>query len=238
MGVLTRYELSVSEHVALLLSKGDRLLRDIVQGHRLRVHLGMLTLVMVCGSAPYGAVLGLWRSPLMSLYAAIKLPLLLVATSVVTMSFNWVIARALSVRLSFLQVAVLTVGALAAASLVLAALTPVAWLFTVSAPPASDQARATHNLLFVTHTGLMTACGIVGSGTLWRTLSAVTHGAAGARATYVAWLLMFGFVAGERGWLLRPFVGSVYFPVAFLRWDSFDRNVYEFIWTDILRSAI
>jgi hypothetical protein len=235
VGILSRYELSISDHVSLLLSRTDRLLRDIVVGHRLRGHLLMLTLVMMTASAPYGAVLGLWRSPLMSLYAAIKLPFLLVGTSVVTMSFNWVIARAFSVRLTFMQVAVLTVGALAAASLVLASLTPIAWLFTVCAPQATEDARATHNLLFVTHTALISACGIVGSRTLWQTLVSVSGKGRGAVGTYVAWLVMFGFVAGELGWLLRPFVGSIYFPVAFLRGDSLDRNVYEFMWTDIVR---
>ena len=40
-------------------------------------------------------------------------------------------------------------------------------------------------------------------------------------------------VGGEVAWALRPFVGSVYLTVAFVREDALDGNVYEFIWTDI-----
>jgi hypothetical protein len=41
-------------------------------------------------------------------------------------------------------------------------------------------------------------------------------------------------VGGEVAWMLRPFVGSVYLPVVFLRDDALNGNVYEFIFTDIL----
>lgn len=227
----------MTEQVSLLLQRRDQLVSDIARGRRLRGHLATMVAVMIGGSAIYGSVLGLWRSPLMSLYAAIKLPLLLIWTSILTMSFNWMVARTLSLRLSFLQVSVLATSALASAGLVLASLSPVAWLFTVCAPGASADARGTHNLLFVTHTALIAACGLVGSQTLWRTLRAVTTSRQEALGAYLVWLVTFAFVAGELGWLLRPFVGSIYFPVAFLRGDSLDRNVYEFIWTDILHGG-
>ena len=44
----------------------------------------------------------------------------------------------------------------------------------------------------------------------------------------------FALVGGEVAWALRPFVGSVYKPVVFLRADALDGNVYEFIFTEIL----
>jgi hypothetical protein len=50
----------------------------------------------------------------------------------------------------------------------------------------------------------------------------------------VAWTLAYAFVGGEIAWVLRPFVGSVYLPVVFLREDALHGNVYEFIFTDIL----
>jgi hypothetical protein len=34
-------------------------------------------------------------------------------------------------------------------------------------------------------------------------------------------------------WALRPFVGSVYYPIVFLRHDALQGNVYEFIITGI-----
>ena len=51
---------------------------------------------------------------------------------------------------------------------------------------------------------------------------------------HAAWVLAYALVGGEVAWALRPFVGSVYEPVAFLRQDALDGNVYEFIVTDIV----
>src|SRR5262245_19852539 len=54
-----------------------------------------------------------------------------------------------------------------------------------------------------------------------------------ARALRV-WVVTFALVGGEVAWALRPFVGSVYYRVEFLREGALDGNVYEFIVTDIL----
>jgi hypothetical protein len=54
------------------------------------------------------------------------------------------------------------------------------------------------------------------------------------RAVCLVWLAAFALVGGEIAWVLRPFVGSVYKPVVFLRGDALDGNVYEFVFTDIL----
>ena len=40
------------------------------------------------------------------------------------------------------------------------------------------------------------------------------------RAVYLAWVLIYAAVGGEVAWGLRPFVGSVYQPVVFLRSDA------------------
>jgi hypothetical protein len=229
---------AVVDRFALVLGHQEDLLLDIAERRQLVQHWATLAGVMVAGSSVYGAVLGYWRSPQMGAYAAIKLPLLLASTSLVTMTFNWIIAVALGIRVTFLQVSVLTTAALASASLVLLSLSPVALLFTLCAPAPSEHARATHNILFVTHTALIATCGLVGTEALWRFLRSVARSAGEARRAYVAWIAMFAFVGGELGWLLRPFVGSIYFPVVFLRGEALQRNVYEFIWTDILRPGI
>jgi hypothetical protein len=55
-----------------------------------------------------------------------------------------------------------------------------------------------------------------------------------ARRVHLAWVLVFALVGGEVAWVLRPFVGSIYEPVAFVRAKALDGNVYEFIVTDIV----
>jgi hypothetical protein len=111
----------------------------------------------------------------------------------------------------------------------------VAALFTYAAPAPSSEARTAHNLLYLMHTGLVGACGLAGALSLRTSLArAARNDRRAARRVHLAWILVYAAVGGEVAWALRPFVGSVYEPVAFLRRDALDGNVYEFIFTDIV----
>jgi len=70
-------------------------------------------------------------------------PLVLLLTSTLTMTFNWVVAVAFGMRIAFLKVCVLTFLTLAVAALVLASLAPVAWLMSACAPEPTPDARTT-----------------------------------------------------------------------------------------------
>ena len=71
---------------------------------------------------------------------------------------------------------------------------------------------------------------------MWRALASTGAGPRVAVTVYVTWALAYALVGGEVAWALRPFVGSVSpeHPIAFLRADALDGNVYEFILADIL----
>ncbi len=208
----------------------DELTRDVDLGAKLALTVS----AMVAGAALYGAALGLWRGGAQVAYAAIKLPLVLIVTAALTMVFNWMAAVLLGLRVRFAQVAVLSFLALGVAAVVLASLAPVALLFSVTAPPPSPEARATHNLLYLLHTVLVGAAGLAGMTVLWRTLEQLAGDRRRARRIFAAWVLSFALVGGEAAWALRPFVGSIYYPQAFLRPDALDGNVYEFVAYDVL----
>ncbi len=213
----------------------DELVRDVDLPRK----LAATVTVMIAGAALYGAALGLWRGGSQVAYAAIKLPLVLIATAALTLVFNWMSAVLLGLGVRFAQVAVLSFLVLAVAAVLLASLAPVAWLFAVSAPEPSLDARATHNLLYLLHTGMVAGAGLAGMAVLWRTLvrmAAERHGDGRERARriFAAWVLSFALVGGEVAWALRPFVGSIYYPPAFLRPDALDGNVYEFVARDVL----
>jgi hypothetical protein len=176
----------------------------------------------------------MWRTPLLSLYVAMKLPLVLLLTSILTMTFNWMVAVAFGLRIAFLKVCALTLLCLTVAALVLAALAPISWFISVSAPDPTPDARTTHNVLYLFHLLFVGGSGVLGSRTLWSALRQVAPGLGTARRIYVAWVLTFALVGGEVAWAMRPFVGSVFFEVQFLRPDALKGNVYEFILTDIL----
>lgn len=212
----------------------ERLLEDVLAGRGLRGHLLRLTALMTLASAAYGAVLGLWHGPLLASYVAVKLPLVMITTASVTLLLSYVLAHLLGLPLRLGQVAVLIVLGLSSASVLLASLAPVAWLFTLAAPLPSTDARAAHNWLYLMHTAFVAGSGLAGSLTLLRGLRATRRPRDVVARVYLSWVLAYAFVGGEVAWALRPFVGSVYFPVVFLRDDALSGNVYEFIVTDIL----
>jgi hypothetical protein len=186
------------------------------------------------GAGAYGAVLGLWHGPRLALYVAVKLPLVLLLTSALTLVFSWMVTALLGLPLRFGQVAVLTFLTLAVAGLLLASLVPVAGLFTLCSPVPSAAHRTAHNLLYLLHTGRVGGCGLAGTAALWKAMRRLDAPVTTIVAVFLAWIAAYALVGGEVAWALRPFVGSVYHPVVFLRADAFDGNVYEFVFTDIL----
>lgn len=208
----------------------------MLAGTRLGVHSTNLFALMILGAATYGIVLGMWHGPRLALYCAIKLPLVLIVTTAITIAFSWLSARLLGVPLAFAQTVSLNLLALGTAATLLASLAPIAWLFTISSPPPDTAARTTHNLLYLMHTAFVAICGIGGMRSLWIALAEIPAAASAKTAVFAIWIVTYALVGGEVAWALRPFVGSVSpdLPVVFLRPDAVRGNVYEFIWTDIL----
>lgn len=190
--------------------------------------------LLVAGAALYGAVLGSWSGARLALYAALKLPLVLLATCALTLLVNGLVAALLGERELAVRVARLTLGAMTVTALLLASLAPVSAFFHLALPRPSPEARATHNALYLMHTAFVAVCGLAGALHLRGALRRACRRPAAARRLFVAWVLTLALVGGEVAWALRPFVGSVYEPVAFLRADALDGNVYEFICTDVL----
>ena len=199
------------------------LLNDRTLSHRLAY---LLFTIIACG-AIYGAVLGSWHGARLAFYVSIKVPVLLISTACVTSIFNWVIGTLLGLPLTFGQTFALTLLPLAIAALVAASLAPVAWIFTTSLPEPSPTQQTLHNLLYLVHTITLASAGLAG-------VSCLREALPGAKNVRLIWTTVYAFVAGELAWILRPFVGSVYLPVAFIRDDALSGNVYEFIATDIL----
>jgi hypothetical protein len=193
-----------------------------------------VALTVGCG-ATYGAALGAWTSPRLAFYAAIKVPLLMLITAAITTLLNWVIASLSGLPLRLRETVILSLMPLAIASLILAACAPVALFFSRSIPAPGTSQRTLHNVLYLTHVLLVAAAGITGTTFLQTALTGYCGGD-GARAARIRrlWIAAYAVVGGEVAWALRPFVGSVYLDVAFLRPDALHGNVYEFLFTDVI----
>lgn len=199
--------------------------------------IGSLMLFIIFAGAVYGAVLAGWRSPLLSLYVAIKQPIVLLGTTGIVAVLNWLLATIFKSGLTFRQVMAITYGSMGVAGWILLALVPVTGFFTFAvAPSGSDPQtlRLSHNCLLLTHIIIIAVAGIVGNRALRRGLAAVIAPRCSPGKLHWSWIAAFSFVGCQLSWILRPFVGSPFYPVVFLRPDSLERNFYEFVFSEVI----
>ena len=58
------------------------------------------------------------------------------------------------------------------------------------------------------------------------------------RRIYWCWLISFALVGCQLSWILRPFVGSPFYEVQFMRPDALQRNFFEFIFMDVVPNVL
>jgi hypothetical protein len=190
-------------------------------------------LARVALAALYGAALGLWGGGEQALFAAAKLPIVLIVTWLLTVPCAALVGWTLGRRAPLAEIVAGTLAPLASAAVLLASLAPVAALFSATLPLPTHEARTEHNLLFLLHSILVGAAGVAGVAR-FRARIGVDLAPGRARAAVALWIGAYAFVGGQVAWSLRPFVGSVYEPVAFVRPNALEGNLYEFILFDIV----
>jgi hypothetical protein len=206
----------------------DHMLRgagDFVPGAgNLRARRLLPAIVLVFGPL-YGAFMGSYHldSPergLIVLYSAIKVPLLLFATSVICLPGFFVLNTVFGLREDLRAALRAIVAGQAALSVVLASLAPMTrmWYFSV------DSYRGA--LLF--NAGVFTVAALAGQLVMRRYYRPLISHNPRHRIMLFAWLVLYAFVGMQMGWIFRPFIGSPHMPPAFFRADSFT-NAYVVI---------
>lgn len=184
---------------AVLKAQGA-LIRDLKEGRRLGGYLGSLFLASVFFSAAYGAVLGLFQPGLQTLYAALKVPIVVVGTALLCAPTFYVFNSILGSRLSLGQTLCVVLFLAAGAGLVLVAFAPIAWFFTVSTGGVE--------FLTILHLGVFLVAALYGI----RSLDAGRRYLAWLDSTQTAihgkmlalWFLLLVFVALQMAYYFRP----------------------------------
>jgi hypothetical protein len=174
---------------------------------------------------------------LLSLFVAIKLPILFLGTTALVALINWLVASVLGSGLSFKSTVFTLFGAMTIGGWMLLALAPIALFFLLTGvPPAGTdrELQLAHNGILMTHILLLSLTGIAGNAALLQGLRRMVRPACPVSLLFLFWLAAFAFVGCQLSWILRPFIGSPFFPVAFLRPDALDRNFYEFVCAEVL----
>ncbi|HEX7260356.1 MAG TPA: hypothetical protein VF258_00925, partial [Luteolibacter sp.] len=150
------------------------------------------------GLAVYGFTVGYWRDPMMGLFVAVKLPLLVALTLGCNGLLNGLLGLLLGSGLGFRQSLLALLSAFALAALILGSLAPVTLLLAWNIPPPGSPSAATaHSAYLITHTFLIGFAGITANLHLHRMLAVKAPTPLVATATLLAWLGGNGFLGAQ-----------------------------------------
>lgn len=190
--------------------------------------------VIVLGCGLYGGALGYWHAQRQALYAAIKLPLLVLLTTTGNALLNGVLAQLLGTGLSFRQTSRAIVLSFTLAAVILASFSPLLLFQVANTPPIGGDLTG-HAPMQVMNFLMIAFAGVIANVRLLRLIVHLSPSRAAAWRTLFAWLGGNLLLGSQLAWVLRPFVGTPGLPIEFLRADALRGNFFESIFKDLLR---
>jgi hypothetical protein len=186
--------------------------------------------VTVAGTALFGAAMGWWRAPLQAVYTALKLPLVILLTTLGNALLNAMLAPLLGVNLGLRQSLLAVLLSFTIAAAILGALSPLLAFVVWNTPPVHlELARSflAYRFMQLCVVGGIAYAGVMANLKLLPLLQAAAVSRAAARHVLWAWLAGNLLLGSQISWLLRPFIGRPQDPVAFLGPDPFQGSFYE-----------
>ncbi len=192
--------------------------------------------VTAVGFALYGFTVGYWRSPLMGVFVAVKMPLLIALTLGCNGLLNGLLGILLGSGLGFRQSLHALLGAFSISALILGAVAPVTFFLALNVPSAdSPQAASAHSAYLLSHTFMIGLAGLTGVVRLGRLLESYSSSSLVARSTLGAWIAGNAFLGMQFSWIFRPFFGSPGLEVDFLRDEPMKGSFVEAVWSSLKR---
>lgn len=177
-----------------------------------------MTALVFGGAGLFGAALGSWSlNPTQMFYASIKVPMLLVVSTIVCLPNFLVVNTLLGLRDDFRSALRAILSAQVALAVVLAALSPLVLVVALSFRKY-EEVKLANGLLFL--------FGSFGAQVLLRRhYRALITRDRRHRIALVCWPTLYVFVAAQLGYTLRPFIGAPFLRVQFFREEAWT-NVY------------
>lgn len=207
-------------------------LRDWVMRRESRL-IWLCVLSIVAGAGAYGAVVGSWWAPLQALFVAIKLPLLILLTTLGNGLLNGMLAPLLGLNITFRQSLTAVLVSFAFVALILGAMSPIALFVTWNTPPpgASTATSSEHSFLQLALVAFITFAGVVGNVRLLPLLRQLAGNRRVALRVLFAWLAGNLFLGSQICWILRPFIWVPGESVHFLSRNCLHGNFYETVFS-------
>lgn len=185
----------------------------------------LLLMILLIGPL-YGVCMGSYsvtqfdRAALL-FFVGVKVPLLLLGTTAICLPGYFAANTILGLRDDWRAALQAILAGQAAVSIALASFAPLTLFWYASNVPYRG-AILFNALMFA----IAAVAGQIGMRRYYRPLIArnPTH-----RIALVIWLVLYGFVGIQMGWMLRPFIGHPDAPVGFFRDEPFS-NAYVVVW--------
>ena len=197
--------------------------------------------IVLLGAGLYGAVMGSWREPLQAVYTAIKLPLVILLTTLGNALLNAMLAPLLGLNLTFRQSFLVVLMTFTIAAVLLGAFSPIAGFVVWNTPPLTAATRLTspeYGFLQLLLVAFMAAAGVIGNACLEPLLRRWSGSFAVARNVLFAWLAVNLLLGSQICWVLRPFIWDPARPVEFLGPEYLRGSFYETVFEAVRRLII
>lgn len=184
-----------------------------------------LLLLIVLGAAAYGAVMGSFElvsgeRALLMIFGAVKVPVLIMATTLICIPGFWMLNTVAGLRDDFAVALRAVLASQAASALALASLAPLTRFIYFCG--------VDHRMAVLANAGMFTLATACAQVVLLRRYRPLVMRSRTHRVMLWFWVVLYAFVGIQMGWMLRPFVGTPGKAVTFLREEPFS-NAYVVI---------
>jgi len=182
------------------------------------------------GAGLYGVAMGCWRDALQALYTGIKLPLVILLTTLGNGLLNGMLAPLLGLNLTFRQSLMAVLTTFTIATVMLGAFSPLAAFVVWNTAPLTGATRlpsVEYGFLQLTHVVFIASAGIMGNHCLVPLLRQWSGSASVAYKALVAWLAVNLLLGSQIAWVLRPFIWDPARPVEFIGPEYLRGSFYE-----------
>ena len=211
--------------VVSLLRDRQVFLEEIHEGVKLKSKISALMISSFCFFAIYGAIIGMFHSPLQSLASAIKLPALYLITLLVCLPTLYIFNALFGSKKTIAQHFTYLLTAVCVIAVLLCAFAPVTLFFLIT---VND-----YSFFLLMNVIIFSLTGILGISFLYQMMKPIADGDGAKVRTSILrfWLCLYGFVGTQLGWTLRPFFGS---PGDFELFRPREGSFFSGVWTALI----
>ncbi|MBN2416122.1 actin-binding WH2 domain-containing protein [bacterium] len=185
----------------------------------------MLLLIFFCFI--YGAVMGIYNSPLQAVASGLKMPVLFILDMLICLPAFFMIQYILGSRLSLSQMMAIVLSGFVLTTAILVSFSPIVIFFLLTG--------SNYDFLKLLHVAIFIFSGIFGMRTIIEALqySCETKNVYPKTGVKIFrfWIIILAFVGMQLSWLLRPFIGSKDEPFELFRNRS--GNFYQAVFRSI-----